>query len=303
MREIGDFRQSYHGNLLRHVLEWIYMLEGKTDKGLAGDGIRRAGLFVVISLLAVGAMLRAASSSEQELQARVEQLYTALQRSDWRRVEKYLTKESRPIFRNQPKKPVAGYQIESVKVQADGGSATVVVGIPAPMEMMPAGPLFMPQTTHWRRVKGRWFLELPQAAPRGLPSNQLTQEPPSTPPLSLHPKDLKFKFTWVTVGYVHKGDVKVARFDFTNVSQRAVTLADVQTDCPCLRTKSQQKEFKPGEAGVLEFELDPSSFSFDTKTALTVTAALDTEPEHARTQLTVNAVLVPGPDQPSAPKK
>jgi hypothetical protein len=96
--------------------------------------------------------------------------------------------------------------------------------------------------------------------------------------------------------------VKVARFAFTNVSQRVVTLADIQTDCPCLRIKSQQREFKPGEAGALEFELDPSSFSFDTKTALTLTAALDTEPEHARTQLTVRAVLMPGSDQPSAPK-
>ena len=135
-----------------------------------------------------------------------------------------------------------------------------------------------------------------------MPYNQLAQKQVSTPPLSIHPKDLKFKYTWVSVGYVHKGEVKVARFDFTNVSQRIVTLANVQTDCPCLRMKSQQKEFKPDEAGVLEFELDPSSLSFDTKTALTVTAALDTEPEHARNELTVRAVLMPGSDQSSVPK-
>jgi len=278
------------------------MFKGKTGKGLAGEGIRRAGLFVVIGLLAAGATLRAASSNEQELRTRVEQLYSALQRSDWRQAEKYLTKESRPIFRNQPKRALTGYQIESEKLEANGESAAVVVGIPAPLGMTPGRPIFIPQTTHWRRVRGRWYLELPQAAHGGSPSNQLAQEQAPTPPLSIYPKDLKFKYTWVTVGYVHKGEVKVARFDFTNVSQHAVTLADVQTDCPCLRMKSQQKEFKPGEAGALEFEVDPSSLSFNTKTALTVTAVLDTEPEHARTQLTVNAVLMPGSEQPSAPK-
>ena len=279
------------------------MLEEKTDNGLAREGTRRAGLFVVIGLLAAGAMLRAASSNEQALRARAEQLYSALQRGDWRQAEKYLSKESRPIFRNQPKRVLAGYQIESVKLEANGESAAVVVGVPPPPGMMPRRPAFLPQTTHWRLVRGRWYLELPQPGAGGLPSNQLAQERASTARLSLHPKDLKFQFTWQSVGYVHKGEVKVARFAFTNVSQHVVTLANVQTDCECLRMKSQQKEFKPGEAGALEFELDPSSFRFDTKTALIVTAALDTEPEHARTQLTVNAVLVPGSDQPSAPKR
>ena len=279
------------------------MSQGKKDRGLAGEGFRRAGLFVVVSLLAAGATLRAASSDEQELRARVEQLYSALQRSDWRQAEKYLTKESRLIFRNQPKKPLTGYQIESLKLEANGETAAVVVGFPAPVGLMPGMPAFIPQTTHWRRVKGRWYLELPGAAPGGLPSNQLAQQQARTPPLSLYPKDLKFQSMWLSVGYVHKGEVKVARFAFTNVSQHTVTLADVQTDCICLRMKSEQKEFKPGEAGALEFELDPSSFSFDTKTALTVTAALHTEPEHARTQLTVGAVLMPGSDHPSAPKR
>jgi hypothetical protein len=278
------------------------MLQGKTDKGLASDRIRRAALFAAIGLLAAGALLRAAPSNEQDLRARVDRLYSALQRSDWPQAEKYLTKDSKPIFRNQAKKAVPGYQIESVKVEANGESAEVVVGTPAPVGMRPGRPVFIPQTTHWRRVKGHWYLELPQPGAGGLPSNQLAQERASAPPLSLHPKDLKFQSTWLSVGYVHKGEVKVARFTFTNVSQRVVTLANVQTDCPCLRMKSQQKEFKPGEAGVLEFELDPSSFSFDSRTALTLTASLETEPEHARTQLTVAAVLMPGSDQPSAPK-
>ena len=50
---------------------------------------------------------------------------------------------------------------------------------------------------------------------------------------------------------MHKGEVKVARFAFTNVSQRVVTVAEVQTGGDYLEMTTQQKEFKPGEAGTL----------------------------------------------------
>jgi len=278
------------------------MMQGKVDRWPARGGICSAGLPIILGLLAACAPLWAAGSKEQDLRARVEQLYSAIQRSDWPRAEKYLTKESRPIFRNGPKQAISGYQIQSIKVDAGGESATVVVGVPTAMVMMPVHSMAVPQTTRWRRVKGRWYLELAQSGAGRSPFNHLAQEQPSTPRPSIHPKDLKFKSTWATVGYVHKGETKVAQFTFTNVSQRVVTLANVQTDCPCMQLKSQQKEFKPGEAGVLEFELDPSSFSFESRTALTLTASFETEPEHARNQLTVAAVLVPDSDQRSAPK-
>jgi len=90
----------------------------------------------------------------------------------------------------------------------------------------------------------------------------------------------------------------VARFAFTNVSQRVVTVSVRQTSCDCLRLKTQQKEFKPGEAGVIEFELDPSSLSFDIQSALTSTVMLQSEPEHAYTELTIAAVLSPGTAPP-----
>lgn len=276
------------------------MLPKKGIKGGPDSGLLRAGLFAALSLLVASALVRAATSSEVELRARVEQLYSALQRSDWRQVEKYLTKESKPIYRSQRKKAVAGYQIESIKLEASGDSAEVVVRLP-PSSGSGARPFFVPETTHWRQIKGRWYLQLrdPHAMPS--PSSAAAQKQASSPPPSLHSRDLKFQSTWASLGYVHQGEVKVARFAFSNVSQRAVTLGDVQTDCACLRMKSQQKEFKPGEAGVLEFELDPSSLSFNVKRALTLTVGLETEPEHALTQLTIAAVLTPDSPQPPAP--
>jgi len=256
---------------------------------------------VALGLLLASTSVRAASSSEAALRARVEEMYTALQRSDWRRAEKYLTKESRPIYRAQPKGPLTGFQIESVKVEANGRNATVVVRIPGPPGLMPGPPVFVPQTSSWRRDGGKWYMELsaPSAA-HPLP-NAMAQVRTSRPNFSLQSKDLKFQSTWASVGFVHQGEVKVARFAFTNVSQHVVTLSNVESDCPCVRMKSQQKEFKPGEAGVLEFELDPSNLSFNAKLGLTLTETIQTEPEHAVTRLTIGAALTPGSAQAQHP--
>ena len=258
-------------------------------------------LLTALSLLAAGGPLAYASTSEEALRGRVEQLYGALQQGDWRQVEKYLTKDSKPIFRNQPKKAVAGYQIQSIKLEASGDSAAVVVLIPAFAGFTP-GPVQIPETTRWRLVKGNWYLQL-SSPPHGTrsPFGMPPQERPSLPPPSLHFTDLKFESTWASLGIIHKGEVKVARFVFTSVSQRVVTVSEGQTSCDCLHLKTAQKEYKPGETGVIEYELDPSGMSFDVKSALTLTVMLATEPEHAYTQLTIAAVLSPGPAPPLAP--
>ena len=271
------------------------MLREKWISGPARGCVGRTASFVLLVVLAARAPLTVAASTEEVLRGRVEQLYNALRQSDWQKAEKYLTKESRPTFRKQSKRALAGYQIDSIKLEPSGETAVVVVGIPLSGGAIP-NPVLVPQTTHWRRVRGTWYLDL-SGAPTGQSLSGAGGQNRSPP--SLRAKDLKFQSTWTSVGIVHKGEVKTARFAFTNVSQRAVTLADVETDCPCLRMKSQQKEFKPGEAGVIEFELDPSIFSFDVRQALTLTASIQTEPEHALTRLTVAAVLVPDSEEPS----
>jgi hypothetical protein len=249
----------------------------------------------------VGVRSRAASSAEQALRTRAEQLYTALQQGDWRKAEKFFTKESRPIYRAQPKKPITGYRIDSVKVDTTGKSAEVVVGFPAPTAMLPGLPAFIPETTVWRLVGGRWCMEIPPSHPaQGLPPTSASS-PTSFPHFSVNTKDLKFQYKSVSVGLVHPGETKVVRFAFTNVSQHSVTLADVESTCPCLKMTSQQKEFKPGEAGVLEFTLDPSSLSFKSKLGLSLTVSLQTEPEHAITNLTIAAAITPNSEPAQHP--
>lgn len=260
------------------------------------------GLLTVVSLLVTSAPVTGASSSDQALRERVQELYSTLQRGDWRHAEKYLTKDSKPIFRNQPKKPLMGFEIKSTKLEASGESAVVVVAIPLLYASSPK-PLSVPETTHWRLVNGNWYLQLslPSAteSPGGVGMASSTR-PPAPPPSPLS-KDLKFTSTRVSIGYVHKGEVKDASFTFTNVSARAVTVSLGQTSCDCLRMKSQEQEVKPGEAGAVEFELDPSTLNFDAQQALILTVLLKTEPENALTRLTILAVLTPDSGGASPP--
>jgi len=266
----------------------------RDPKRTLGKLLLRAGMLTAASVFAASALLMAGPSNEQALRSRVEQLYAALQRSDWAEAEKYLTEESKPIFRNQSKKAIAGYQVQSIKLESSGDEAVVVVQIPAFTGSMP-GPVQIPETTHWRLIKGDWYLQLSTPQKMQLPFTAADQKPPSSPPISLHTKDLKFQSTWASVGTIHKDEVKEARFAFSNVSRRVVTVSVARTNCDCLRLKTAQKEFKPGEAGVIEFEVDPSTLSFDVHSALTLTVILETEPEHAYTQLTIAAVLSPSP--------
>jgi hypothetical protein len=259
-------------------------------------------LLAALCLLAAGVPVTASSSSEEALRTRVEQWYAVLQQGDWSRAEKYLTKESKPIFRSEAKKPVLAHQIESIKLDPGGDTASVVVQIPVFAPLMHQ-PFPMPQTTQWRLVKGVWYLELPRPDPHDMQSLLETARRPPTPapPPPKVPTELKFQTTWVGLEYIHHGEVKVARFPFTNVSDHVVAVEVIQLGCDCLRMKTQQKEFKPGESGVLEFELDPSHLQFDVEHSFTTAVVLKTQPGGAQAILTMAAMLEPGDGPPPRP--
>ena len=277
------------------------MLQVHLNKRKAGRSLIPAGLIALLILFLARVPLIADSASEQALRARVDGLYSALRQSDWKKAEKFLTKDSRRIFRSEPKKTITEYQVDSVKIEADGRSAQVVVRLPGPPAMIPGPPLFLPQTTRWQLVGGKWSMELsdPRLAGRLPAPGDAPQA--SGPHFAVNSSDLKFDSTYASTGFVRAGEVKLVRFPFTNVSQRTVTIADVQSTCPCLRLTNQQKEFKPGEAGAIELTFDPSSIKFKNRLALTLTVSVQTEPEHALTQLTVAASLISGADQPQHP--
>ena len=275
------------------------MLNMWNGKRGGGNFLQLAGLLTALSLLAGGGRLLASASSEQALRTRVEQFYTALQQGNFPQAEKFLPKEARSFFRAQPPKPVATFQIDSIKLDSGGETATVVVKVPTVLPFTDQS-LLMGQTTQWRRLRGVWYLQFEKAeaqAPQA-PFNPSLHSPLPPPPRVTAPVDLKFQTNSVALSWAHLGEVKVASFPFTNVSNHNVTLAEVQTGCDCLRLKTQQKEFKPGEAGVLEFELDASKMP--AYGALNLTVLVKTEPENTY-KLFVGSVLLPGPAPPAGP--
>lgn len=260
-----------------------------------------AWLLVELCLLAAGAPVIASSSSEEALRTRVEQFYSALQQGDKRQIEKYLTKDSKPLFRNQPMEPVQGYQIQSIQLEPGGKAASVVAQVPYFTPMSPR-PIPTPRITRWRLINRVWYLELAKPDPHaqqaffGLPPTKV--QPPSSPPAST---DLKFESVWCRLGKVQDGQPKVARFTFTNVSAHLVTLAGIQVGGDTLRLKTQQKEYKPGESGTLEFEFDPSNLAVNTEEAFTQDVIVQTQPGGAYYRLTVSALLIPAPAPPAKP--
>jgi len=262
-----------------------------------------ARLLAVLCLLATGASVMASSHGEQSLRSRVEQFYSAVQQGDWPRAEKYLTKDSKPIFRAQSKKPVLGYQIQSIQLAPDEHAASVVVQIPFMSAAAPR-PFLVPKTTQWRLINKGWYLEIPKPGPNDqqalLAAAAPQQQVPSPPPLAVS-KDLKFESLWCSVGDVYAGQTEVARFPFTNVSTHVVTLSEIQVGCDCLRLKTQQKEFKPGESGALEFEFDPSRLRFRTEESFSQDIILKTEPGGVYVKLTIAALVTPGPAPPAKP--
>jgi hypothetical protein len=272
-------------------------------KQRVGSRILAAWLLVGLCLLVAGTPVIASSSSEEALRARVEQCYSALQQGDWPKVEKYLTKDSKPIFRGQTKNPLLAYKIQSIKLDPDGQTATVVVQVPLMAAAMPR-PIPVPNTSLWRLKNRVWYMELSRPQPDANAQQALFGMAPKAaraPVPLVTSKDLKFESTWCGLGNVQSGETPVARFLFKNVSTHSVTLADVQLGCDCLRLKTQQKEYEPGESGTLEIEFDPASLGLNMEESFSQVVVLRIEPGDAYVLLTIAARVAPAPQPPAKP--
>jgi len=264
-----------------------------------------AGATLCLATFGAGAALCADNASRREaaLRARVEELYTALQTNDWTKVEALLTDDSKEVFRRQTKSGVKGFEIKSLTLDPDGRTATAVAEILVFSPNAP-GPLPIQKRSRWRLVHPAWYLELPKSDPNLLQS--IYTAPPrqaySLAPLATS-KDLKFESTWCGLGELHQDQTKVASFAFKNISDHVVSLVDMQLGCECLALKTQQREFKPGESGTLEFVFDPSTMPVAVRQASNNTVLLKTEPGDAYVKLTIAAMLVPGNANAAKPPK
>jgi hypothetical protein len=227
------------------------------------------------------------SKQEQALRARIAEFYYLLQQGAWVQAEAYVTEDTREFFSGQSRNtllgsnPSVGFKIDSVKLDPDGQGATAVVTLQVFTKFSPT-PLPMPRTSSWRLVKGAWYLAAPK--PDSKAPDSLFEAKDSRPPAS---EELKFKGHRFGFGIVQPGQIKTARFPFTNVTTHVVKLAAVLTSCDCLKVKTAKKEYKPGESGELVIEFDPTGYTefYDQ------TIVVKTDPGDLRTDLAVDGYV------------
>lgn len=220
---------------------------------------------------------------EQSLRKRVEQFYVDLQLGHWEQAEAYFSKDSRESFRKQAKRSPLGFQVGSIKLDPNGQEATVVVQTQASTRFSTT-PLTLPQTTHWRWVDGVWYVAVPNQENA---SKSLFDSPASHNPSPA--EELKFKGHRYSLGKIEPGQIKVARFPFTNVTDHVVSLSEVLTGCECLRLKTEKREYKPRESGELAIEFDPAGFEREYMQTIVV----KTDPGDLTTYLTIGAYVIP----------
>ncbi len=254
-------------------------------------------LLAALGLTCLATVPAAGQNTDQEkaLRTRVEEFYGLLQQGMWTRAEAYVTEDSLEEHRSQSKNRFLGFQIESTKIDPDGQSATAVVRVKF-FAGLPPVPMEIPRTTRWRLVGDRWYLVTPRRDPNALQS-LFASRSTKTPGKKIAREELEFKGHNYSFGTIQPGEIKVARFPFTNVTDHVVTLTDVVTGCPCLRLKTEKKVYKPGESGEIVIEFDPTDY----ERGYAQTIVVKTDPGSLTTHLNVGGYTVVPPRR-EAPK-
>lgn len=198
---------------------------------------------------------------ENALRGRVEGFYKLAEAAQWSQAEAYLDEESRATFRQQEKFPILGFEIDSIKIEPSGREAVVNARIQAVKPPFPGAVVFF-QTTRWRQVEKVWYLHIspPDAETLKALVTRPIEKPEGGKPTPPPPEDLKFKGHQYNFGTVYQGQLKMARFPFTNQTDHTVTIKNVIVEGEWLRVKLAKKEYKPGESGEVVAEFDTKDY-------------------------------------------
>lgn len=249
----------------------------------------RSALLLFIFGFALGAVASTAQAPdlERSLRARVEEFYGLLQMGQYTKAEKYVWEDSRENFRNQERGSMLGFEVDSIKVDPDGKTATVGVKIQV-FAPMTAIAVTLDRTSQWCLAEGTWYVvaPTPQSTPANLASLKSAGKTPVRPPAQLKFKDYVLDF-----GRIKSGETTTVRFLFTNVTDHEVTITGVLTGADCLTAKVAKKRYKPGESGELVVQFD--STGYDQPYAQTI--VVKTDPGGLRTNVNIKGYIEPLP--------
>lgn len=226
---------------------------------------------------------------EQVLRGRAEDFYSLLQLSRWSAAEKYITPDSLESYRDQNKSPFLGFTFDSIKIAPNGQEATISARVQV-FTGVSSMPMWLPRESRWKLVDGAWYVIIPRESRvdmKGLFTAPGAKGTAAAPP----PEELKFKGLRWNFAMIARGQIKTARFPFTNVTGHDVTITEVAAGCDCLKVKLEKKVYKPGESGTLEIEFDPAGFARDYAQSIVV----KTDPGGLTTYLMVVGYVEPPP--------
>ena len=285
------------------MVMWYPFRRKQKENGRAGlraallAAILTAGGGLAVTAAAAQVAAGPAANSEQALRERIKEFYGLLQLRQTARAEAYATKDSRERLAAQAGNPFLSFNLVSAEVNPDGRTATAVIDLMVTAPFM-ATPFPLQRNTNWVLEEGEWRIVVPEPAPTtldrmlGITSNQ-------TPP----PEELQFKGHRYNLGLLKYGEVKTARFPFTNGSDHVVTIKMAATGCPCLQLKTTIMEYKPGESGELVIEFNSTGYPGE----YVQTVVVKTSPGDIRSNLTIVARVLPPAsavsEPPSAPAR
>jgi hypothetical protein len=230
--------------------------------------------------------LQSKSSADQlaeVLRNRVREFYSLLQMRQVVRAEAYTTEESRERLRDQASSPFLGFKIISTEVNPDGQSGTAVVEITV-MAAFATSPIPIQRNSKWVIEDGEWRVVVPEP-PEVDPEAMMGLEEREPPP----PEELQFEGHSYGLGVMQPGEVKEARYPFKNVTDHAVSIKEIATDCECLVSKTKKLEYQPGEKGEIVIEFNSKGYEY----AYMQTIVVTTSPGDRKSYLRIGAQVVP----------
>ncbi len=204
---------------------------------------------------------------EQRLRQRCEGLYTAIQNSQWRKVESFFNEDAKVAWAAMKKSSIYGFQITSVTVSKDGTTGLTEASVDSPMRIpgFPGTKIRTQQKMEWAWEDNDWYAllkDIPkedQSIPVG--PDGATPQIAAVPKEAAIPAELQFTGRVYDFKLIRRGEPITAKFYFTNKSDHAVKAkALIFNPCNCASAKVSKEGFKPGEDGWVEATMDTKDF-------------------------------------------
>ena len=203
-------------------------------------------LITLLLVLALPGETQDLSAREQQLRQRVNEIYRLFVSGEWRKVEQYVSEDTRDPWFAQPKSTIDSFEIKEIKVAPDGTKAdvTVMATFRVPQAAL---PFTMPQKGEWVFEEGLWFLKI-RKPPTLFEMFQATGAP-SNPQTSQSP--FVFDQNPVLLPKSEGTSEIVVKVPFQNVNPNVVTVQELSTTCACLKAEMDKLRLNPEEHAIL----------------------------------------------------